>query len=109
MSTIRTRCYIVPLSSQGFPVEADYHRIAFTWSEDTIAERMSHGLSVAPGVRVAVLAMGDHWHDGHVITGALLAVQTTSRCTCGALGEPGQHHVSPCPASRDHSDEGQQQ
>jgi hypothetical protein len=92
MTTADTRCWILPLRASSFPVEADKARMAFAWDDATIAERLSHGLDVAPGVRIAILSMGDHWQPelGENVYGALVAVRTTghvhdtpTRCQCG--------------------------
>jgi hypothetical protein len=69
-------CYILPLGGQGFAREADPAQVAFTWDALTLAERLSHGIQVAPGVRVALLSTGDHWQpgEGKTIAGSLIAV-----------------------------------
>jgi hypothetical protein len=96
-----TTCYVVPVNV-GKPVRASDAYMAFHWGDDIISERLSSGgLEVAPGVTIAVLSVGDgQWGgEGASARGALIAVRTRTPCTCGALGEPGHYHVSPCPQS----------
>jgi hypothetical protein len=70
------RCYILPL--RGFPVETGSGDMALTRQPGTVSECLSRGLDVAPGVRIAVVATGGHYHaaSGEMIYGTLVAVRT---------------------------------
>lgn len=69
-----TRCWIL---GGRDPVEADPARLAMSYGDGEISELVdTRGLDIGPGIRIALLSMGDHLHYGKVRGGALIAVRT---------------------------------